>query len=295
MKRLTAMLVSLSLAAITLASANPAEATPASNTPALLQNAQEIIVTRIGSKPSQQGPRERFTGSVRIDPLFDAAAPSRMLGSSVTFAPGARTAWHTHPLGQTLIITAGNGLVQSWGGRLQEIRKGDVVRIAPGVKHWHGASSHAAMTHLSVLEELDGTNAVWMEQVSDAQYNRGTQGEKKMDQTTQQPNIERRRLSPDDVRAVAPALEEYTQKRLYGEVWKRPGLSARDRSLVTIAALIAAGQVAQIPYHLNRAMDNGLTQEQGAEVLTHLAFYVGWPNVFSALPVAKDVFEKRPK
>ena len=100
---------------------------------------------------------------------------------------------------------------------------------------------------------------------------------------------------PNDIRIVAPALEKYTQERLLGDVWKRPGLSARDRSLVTVSALIASGQVAQMPYHLNRAMDNGLTQAQASEVITHLAFYVGWPNAFSALPVAKDVFEKRPK
>ncbi|GEP59312.1 hypothetical protein RSO01_64780 [Reyranella soli] len=94
---------------------------------------------------------------------------------------------------------------------------------------------------------------------------------------------------------VAPGLEEYTTGRLFGEVWKRPGLAPRDRSLVTVSALIAAGQVAPMTYHLNRAMDNGVTQAQAAEVLTHLAFYVGWPNVFSALPVAKDVFDKRPR
>jgi 4-carboxymuconolactone decarboxylase len=97
----------------------------------------------------------------------------------------------------------------------------------------------------------------------------------------------------NDVGTVSPALEHYTQARLLGEVWKRPGLSSRDRSLVTVSAIIAAGQVVQIPYHLNRAMDNGLTQAQASEVITHLAFYVGWPNVFSALPVAKEVFEKR--
>src|SRR5438552_257672 len=100
---------------------------------------------------------------------------------------------------------------------------------------------------------------------------------------------------PNDIRIVAPALEKYTQERLLGDVWKRPGLSARDRSIVTFAVLIARNQPIEMPYHLNRAMDNGLTQAQASEVITHLAFYVGWPNAFSALPVAKDVFEKRPK
>ena len=102
-------------------------------------------------------------------------------------------------------------------------------------------------------------------------------------------------LTYEDVRKVAPALEAYTQNRLLGDVWKRPGLAPRDRSLVTVGALIASGQVAQIPYHLNRAMDNGLKQAEAAEVVAHLAFYAGWPNAFSALPVVKDVFEKRPK
>src|SRR5437667_25526 len=102
-------------------------------------------------------------------------------------------------------------------------------------------------------------------------------------------------LPLSDIRMVAPALEKYTQGRLLGEVWKRPDLAPRDRSIVTVSALIASGQVAQIPYHLNRAMDHGLTQAQAAEAITHLAFYAGWPNVFSALPVAKDVFDKRPK
>ncbi len=102
-------------------------------------------------------------------------------------------------------------------------------------------------------------------------------------------------LTHDDVRAVAPALDRYTQGRLLGDLWLRPNLAPRDRSLVTVSALIAAGQVAQMPYHLNRAMDNGLTQAQAAEVITYLAFYVGWPNASSALPVAKDVFERRPR
>lgn len=109
----------------------------------------------------------------------------------------------------------------------------------------------------------------------------------------QQPNVARRRLSPDQVRSVAPALEKYTQERLYGQVWTRPGLDRRDRSLITVAALIASGQTAQITFHLDRAMENGLTQEQAAETITHLAFYTGWPNAMSALPVAKEVFAKR--
>src|SRR5215213_11925821 len=134
------------------------------------QDSQTIVIMRSGSQPSQQGPFENFTGSVRVDPLFQVKAPSRMLGALVTFEPGARTAWHTHPLGQTLIVTAGVGRVQGWGGPVEEIRQGDVVRIQPGQKHWHGASPNLSMAHIAILEELDGKSTDWMEKVSDAQY-----------------------------------------------------------------------------------------------------------------------------
>jgi quercetin dioxygenase-like cupin family protein len=128
-------------------------------------------ITRNGSQPSIQGPADWFTGTVRIDPLFlQANDPSRVTGASVTFEPGARTAWHRHPLGQTLIVTAGCGLVQREGGPIEEIRPGDVVWFPRGEKHWHGASSTTSMTHIAIQEELDGTTADWMEKVSDAQY-----------------------------------------------------------------------------------------------------------------------------
>ena len=125
---------------------------------------------RAGSQPSQAGPADYFTGTVRIDPLFSAPAPARVAGAAVTFEPGARTAWHTHPLGQTLIVTAGVGRVQREGGPVEEIRPGDVVWFAPGEKHWHGASPAAAMTHIAVQEVLDGKAVEWLEHVSDAQY-----------------------------------------------------------------------------------------------------------------------------
>ena len=127
-------------------------------------------IKRSGSQPSGKGPAEYFTGSVRIDPLFEAPDPSRARGASVTFEPGARTAWHTHPLGQTLIVTAGCGRVQRWGGPVAEIRPGDVVWIPPGEKHWHGATATTAMTHVAVQELLGGKTADWMEKVSDEQY-----------------------------------------------------------------------------------------------------------------------------
>lgn len=127
-------------------------------------------IKRNGSQPSGQGSAERFTGRVRVDPLFDAHEPARASGASVTFEPGARTAWHSHPLGQTLIVTAGCGRVQRWGDPIEEIHPGDVVWIPPGEKHWHGAAPATAMTHIAIVEKLDGKSADWMEQVSDDQY-----------------------------------------------------------------------------------------------------------------------------
>ncbi|TAM74488.1 cupin domain-containing protein [bacterium] len=127
-------------------------------------------IKRAGSQPSSKGPLENFTGTVRVDPLFDRADPARVLGVSVTFEPCARTAWHTHPLGQTLIVTAGCGRVQRWGGPVEDIRPGDVVSIAPGKKHWHGAAPSTAMTHIAIVEKLDGKTVEWMEKVSEEQY-----------------------------------------------------------------------------------------------------------------------------
>jgi quercetin dioxygenase-like cupin family protein len=127
-------------------------------------------VKRSGSQPSGKGPTEYFTGSVRIDPLFQAIAPARALGASVTFEPGARTGWHTHPLGQTLIVTAGCGLAQRWGGPIEQIRLGDVIWFPPGEKHWHGATATTGMTHIAIQEQLDGKAVDWMERVSDEQY-----------------------------------------------------------------------------------------------------------------------------
>lgn len=130
-------------------------------------------ITHAGSKPSGKGPAEWFTGTVRIDPLFTAPAPARVGGAAVTFEPGARTAWHTHPLGQTLIITSGAGWVQRESGPVEEIRPGDVVWFPPGERHWHGATATTAMTHIAIQESLDGTAVEWMEHVSDEQYGIG--------------------------------------------------------------------------------------------------------------------------
>lgn len=127
-------------------------------------------IKRNGSQPSGKGPADWFTGTVRIDPLFAAPAPARVSGSSVTFEPGARTAWHTHPLGQTLIVTAGLGRVQREGGPIEDIRPGDVVWFSPGERHWHGASPTMAMTHIAIAEAQNGKVVDWMEKVGDAQY-----------------------------------------------------------------------------------------------------------------------------
>jgi len=127
-------------------------------------------ISRIGSQPSAKGPADWFTGTVRIDPLFSAKDPARAAGAGVTFEPGARTAWHTHPLGQTLIITAGCGWVQRWDGPIEEVHPGDVVQFAPEEKHWHGATATTAMSHIAIQEALDGKAVEWLEHVSDEQY-----------------------------------------------------------------------------------------------------------------------------
>jgi quercetin dioxygenase-like cupin family protein len=137
-----------------------------------LTKADAVQILRSGSRPSRAGELANFTGSVRLDPLFAAAAPSRMSGASVTFEPGARSNWHTHPVGQVLIVTAGLGWVRQWGAEIQEMRPGDVIQIPPGVRHWHGASPTTSVTHIALQEQLEGRAVDWMEPVSDAQYRR---------------------------------------------------------------------------------------------------------------------------
>ncbi|HEY9127776.1 MAG TPA: cupin domain-containing protein [Acidobacteriaceae bacterium] len=127
-------------------------------------------IQRPGSQPSTKGPAEYFTGTVRIDPLWTAPDPARIVAASVTFEPGARTAWHTHPLGQTLIVVSGCGRTQRFGGPIEEIRPGDVIWFAPGEKHWHGAAPDTAMTHIAVQEKLDGKTVDWLDHVTDAEY-----------------------------------------------------------------------------------------------------------------------------
>jgi quercetin dioxygenase-like cupin family protein len=156
MKRFAALAVALSLLTPAGAFANP----------------DDLRITRAGSQPSGRGPAEYFTGSVRVDPLFPATAPSRMSGGLVTFEPGARSAWHTHPVGQVLIVTAGLGWVGREGGPFAEIRPGDVVWIPPGLRHWHGATATTGMSHIALQEQVDGRNVDWMGKVTDEQYRR---------------------------------------------------------------------------------------------------------------------------
>ena len=174
MKLLAATLMSLFLLALAFAHANQARAASGSGAPpvASSEDSQTISITRSGSQPSGKGPAEYFTGSARIDPLFKAKDPSRTSGALVTFEPGTRTKWHSHPFGQILIVTAGSGWVQQWGGKIEEIRQGDIVRIPPSQKHWHGATATSGMTHIAIQEHPDGKTADWMEKVSDEQYRR---------------------------------------------------------------------------------------------------------------------------
>jgi quercetin dioxygenase-like cupin family protein len=171
MKLLATTVLSLSLIASASAQTNDARA-GSGDAPsnAAVGNSRTLKITRSGSQPSSKGTEQYFTGSVRIDPLFQAIAPSNTSGAYVTFEPGARSAWHTHPLGQVLVVTAGLGRVQRWGGPVEEMRPGDVISIPPGQKHWHGASPTTAVTHIAIQGQVNGKNVEWLEKVSDEQY-----------------------------------------------------------------------------------------------------------------------------
>jgi 4-carboxymuconolactone decarboxylase len=222
--------------------------------------------------------------------LFEAAPPSHASGGSVAFEPGGRTAWHSHPGGQILIVTAGTGRVQQWGGPIEEIQAGDVVRIPAGQKHWHGASPRSSMTHLAITEPRDGTSVQWMEKVSDEQYN-GAPSEPQPQPSSRPPAT----IGPSGAlqQKIAPGLATLTDEVLFGDVWRRPELSPRDRSLVTVSVLIATGKPAQLAGHLGRALDNGVKPTEASGLLAHLAIYCGWPNAVSALDVYEQVYTAR--
>jgi 4-carboxymuconolactone decarboxylase len=233
-----------------------------------------------------------------VDPLFQAHDPARAAGAYVTFEPRARSAWHTHPLGQTLVVTQGVGRVQRWGEPIQEIHPGDVVWIPPGQKHWHGAAPDSPMTHLAVSEHLQGKSVDWMEKVSDAEYGAASPtaaapapGRAATLRPSGEPTPAQRIIGD-----LSPKLVELTDNVLFGDVWERPQLAKRDRSLVTVSALIAMNRPDQLRSHMVRARENGVTQEQLIETITHLAFYAGWPSAITAITVAKEVFaNKSPK
>ena len=258
--------------------------------PALAQQAAGLVITRATARPSRVAPAENFTGTVRVQPLFDTTATMRAYGASVSFESGARTAWHTHARGQVLIVTEGVGRVQRWSGPVEEIRAGDVVRIPPNVKHWHGAGPTSAMTHIAIVETLNGRNTDWMEKVSDDQYNappgaQGVPSARSVAADSAQPSRAQQVMGD-----IAPKLAQLTDSVLFGDVWARPGLSRRDRSLVTVSALIAMNRPDQLRSHFSLARANGVTREELIETITHLAFYAGWPNAVSAVSVAREVF-----
>jgi len=258
---------------------------------ALASTNDPVVVTRAQAQTSRSGPAENFTGTVRVDQPFQAAAPGRTSGARVTFEAGARTAWHSHPLGQTLIVASGLGRVQRWGDPIDEIRPGDVVWIPAGQKHWHGASPAAGMSHIAIVEQLDGKNTDWMEKVTDEQYGGPVRGRPAA--TDASPSAAAGQPTPAQrlIGDFSPKLVQLTDDVLFGDVWARPQLSPRDRSLVTISALIAMNRPDQLRPHLVRARDNGVTREEVVESITHLAFYAGWPSAITAVTVAREVFE----
>jgi 4-carboxymuconolactone decarboxylase len=253
--------------------------------------AQNVAIARAGTQPSSQGPAANFTGSVRVDPYFQATDATRAAGSLVTFDAGAHSAWHSHPTGQVLIVTAGTGRVQQWGQPIDEIRVGDVVRIPPNAKHWHGAAPATSMAHIAIVEQpASGPSTNWMEKVTAEQYAAPVRNAAPAAATPQpgQPTAAQRIVGN-----FAPKLGELTDEVLFADVWARPQLSQRDRSIVTVSALIAMNRPEQLRSHLIRARDNGVTETELAEVMTHLAFYSGWPNALTAVGVAREVFEKK--
>lgn len=244
----------------------------------------DLQISRAGTRVAIPAPIQHFSGGATVEMLQVPAGPDRTSVGSVAFAPGARTAWHAHPLGQTLLITAGVGRVQRWGGPVEQVRAGDVVRIPPHVKHWHGAAPGSTMTHLAITEAQDHKTVDWLEPVVDAQ-----DGAAQAPAAPAQPSRAQRLLGD-----VAPKLAQLTDEVLFGDVWARPGLSPRDRSLITVSALIALNRPDQLRSHMALARTNGLSNDEIVETLTHLAFYAGWPNAITAAGVARDVFATKP-
>jgi len=257
--------------------------TPQAAPDAALAAGAGLQITRAGSRPVNAAPEQYFTGQVSVEMLQVPSGEERSSAGAVSFKPGARTHWHSHPLGQTLIVTAGVGRIQRWGGPVEEIRVGDVVHIPPHTKHWHGAAPDSAMTHTAITEVLNGSAADWLEPVTDTQY-----------QERPEPVLASASTAPSQGQQlfgdIAPQFAQLTDEVLFGQVWARPGLSQRDRSLITVAALIAMNRPDQLRGHLARAQANGLSDAELIEATTHLAFYAGWPSAVTAIGVARDVF-----
>lgn len=214
-------------------------------------------ISRAGSQASMAGPAEYFTGQVRVDPLYPATDEINASAAYVSFEAGARSAWHTHPAGQRLVVTSGIGRVQEWGKPIQEIRPGDVIVCPPGVKHWHGAAPTSPMTHLAVTGSVQGRNVDWLEKVSDEQYH------------------------AEDALAAASAPALSTT------------LSDRQRGIVSIAAAMATSDMPGLDAALNRGLDAGLTVNEAKEILVQLYAYSGFPRSLNALGELMKVVEAR--
>jgi quercetin dioxygenase-like cupin family protein len=217
-------------------------------------------ISRAGSQASVAGSEDYFTGRVRVDPLFPATGESNASGAYVTFEPGARSAWHTHPAGQRLVVVSGVGLTQEWGKPVQEIHPGDVIVCPPGVKHWHGAAPASSMTHLAVTGSVEGKSVQWLEKVTDAQYSA------------------QRSVAPQTLPATQPVSET---------------LSARQQAIPLIAAAMATSNIPRLSIALNQGLDAGLTVSEAKEVLVQLYAYSGFPRSLNALGELMKVVEAR--
>ena len=217
-------------------------------------------ISRAGSQASVAGPADYFTGQVRVDPLFPATGENNASGAYVTFEPGARSAWHTHPAGQRLVVTSGVGLTQEWGKPVQEIHPGDVIVCPPGVKHWHGATATSRMTHLAVTGSVEGKSVQWLEKVTDAQY------------SAQRP------VAPQSLPATQPVSET---------------LSSRQQAIPLIAAAMATSNIPRLNAALNQGLDAGLTVSEAKEILVQLYAYSGFPRSLNALGELMKVVDAR--
>jgi len=251
-----------------------------------------LVILRSGAQTSRQAPAEHFTGSALVYRRFQARTPGRASGAFVTFEPGARTDWHTHPLGQTLIVTSGVGRVQGWGGSVEEIRPGDIIWTPAGQKHWHGASPTTGMTHIAIGERLDGESVEWLEKVTDEQYGAPVRPRPAAAASLAAAPADEPTRAQQLMGDFAPKLAQLTDDVLYGDVWARQELSRRDRSLVTISALVALNRPDQLRSHVALGLENGLTGEEIAEAITQLAFYAGWPSAVTAVTVTREVLEQ---